>query len=150
VTDITEAYASNPHNDVRNRMTRLRQLVSALMVLALLMVLNAPLLACQQAVHKCAMMDQVPKAPAPMAMAGHACCHGKSSEPAKGPAKKSCHETAALMPAERAESYNCCDMGRAPVVSVVAQSVPAKKVVLVVAADSPPEPFFIESTRAEW
>ena len=118
-------------------------------VLALLMVLNAPLLACQVAGHKCAMMDHAAKAPEPMAMASHACCHGKS-QPAKVPAKKSCHETAALMPAECAASTSCCDMGRAPVVTVVAQSVPAKKIILAVAADSPPEPLLIERGRAEW
>ena len=119
-------------------------------VLALLMVLNAPLLACQMAGHKCAMMDHAAKVPAPATMTGHACCHGKGSQPAKAPANKSCHETAVMMPASCVASSNCCDMGRSPVVTVVGHSVPVKKIILAVAADSPPEPLLIERGRAQW
>lgn len=152
VTHITEAAASNRHNHVRKPMTRLRQLVSALMVLAMLVVLNAPLLACGQAEHQCAMMDHQMAQTAPtsdaspdatsddaMAMPEHDCCPRKGPEAPAAPEKKSCHETAAVMPAECATSSNCCEMGNAPVVSV-AQAAPVKKVLLAAISHLAPDP----------
>src|SRR3982750_4363414 len=105
-------------------MTFFRQSLSALLILALLMIFNAPLLACQQAGHKCAMMshESAAPAPAPMTTAEHKCCHGKKPAPGNSsvPPKKSCHGTAALMPAHCAASSSCCDMGREPAVNSVA------------------------------
>jgi hypothetical protein len=118
-------------------MTRIRQLVSLLMILAVVSMFSAPLLACEAAGHRCAMMSHAPKAAAPTHMGKHSCCPKKGSE---APAKKSCHENAVIMPAECASSTQCCDMGNTPVVSVV-QVEPAKKSLLAIVSDPPPDPF---------
>lgn len=115
---------------------RLRQFVASVIVLAVVVVFGAPLMACEAAGHRCAMMSH----PAKVA-AKHACCHGNKGE-TPAPANQRCHDKAVVMPAECATSSNCCDMGNAPVVSTV-QAVPAKKNTFAVLSDLPPEPILI-------
>jgi len=118
-------------------MTRIRQLVSLLMIFAVVSMFSAPLLACEAAGHRCAMMSHAKAAP--VHMAKHSCCPKKGSD-TPAPAQQSCHENAVVMPAECASSTQCCDMGNAPVVSVV-QVEPAKKSLLAIVSDPPPDPF---------
>ena len=118
---------------------RIRQLVSVLMILAVVSMFSAPLLACEAAGHRCAMMSHAPKPVAPVHTAKHACCPKKGSE---APAKSTCHENAVIMPAECASSTQCCDMGTSPVVSVV-QAEPSKRSTHAVISDLPPDPYLV-------
>lgn len=129
-------------------MMRFRQLVSLLMILAVVSMFSAPLLACEAAGHRCAMMSHTaPKAVAPAHMANHNCCPKRGGE-APAPAKQSCHERAVVMPAECASSTQCCDMGNAPVVNVV-QVEPAKKSLLAIVSDPPPDPFMMAARHID-
>jgi hypothetical protein len=123
-------------------MTRIRQIVSLLMMLAVVSMFSAPLLACEAAGHRCATMLHAPEV-APAHTPKHDCCPKQGSE-APAPAKSTCHENAVVMPAECASSTQCCDMGNAPVVSV-AQAEPAKKSLLAIVSDPPPDLFVVAS-----
>ena len=141
MTIITELRLYNIHNDFRKRVTHIRQIVAALMILAVVSMFSAPLLACEAAGHRCAMMSHAPKVAVAVHKAKHDCCPKKGSD-APAPAKQSCHENAVVMPSECASSTQCCDMGNAPVVSVV-QVEPAKKSLLAIVSDPPPDPFMV-------
>lgn len=116
-------------------MMRIRQLVSLLMIVAVVSMFSAPLMACEAAGHRCAMISHAPK-PAPH-VAKHACCPKKGSQ-APAEEKSSCHEQAVVMPAECSTSTQCCDMGNTPVVSVV-QAEPSKRSIHAIAVDPPPD-----------
>ena len=126
-------------------MSRLRQLVSFVMILAVVSMFSAPLLACEAAGHRCAMMSHAPKAAAPMAK--HDCCPKK--EKSEAPAKQTCHKQAAVMPTECATSTDCCDMGNTAPVVGVAQAEPAKRSVLAVVSDPPPEPYLVAAGHVD-
>jgi hypothetical protein len=129
-------------------MTRIRQIVSLLMILAVVSMFSAPLLACEAAGHRCAMrMSHSSHPAAPVQKPKHDCCPKQGSE-APAPAKSTCHENAVVMPAECASSTQCCDMGNAPVVSVV-QAEPAKKSLLAVVSDPPPDPFMLAAGQVD-
>jgi hypothetical protein len=132
VTFVTVMRLFYAHNYV-HLMIRPRQFVAAFMILAIMTLFSAPLLACQAAGHRCAMMSHPVKV-----VVKHACCHEKGNE-SPAPVKQRCHDDAVVMPAECAASTNCCDMGNAPAVSVV-QAEPAKKSTLAILPDPPREP----------
>ena len=130
-------------------MSSLRKLVSSLMILAVISMFSAPLLACEAAGHRCAMMSHAPKAVAPQhtEMAKHDCCPKKDSEAPATP-NPSCHEQAVVMPAECAASTTCCEMGNAPVISVV-QAEPTKRSPHAIVSDPPPEPFTVATAQVD-
>jgi hypothetical protein len=126
-------------------MMRLHQIVSALMILAVVTMLNAPLFACEMAGHRCAMMSHAPQAAhheSQVAKAKHDCCPRKGTEAPNAPAEKkqSCHGHSAIMPAEASASMNCCNMGSTSVVASVTPTVPGKNLMLVAMSDPPPVP----------
>ena len=121
------------------------------MILAVISMFSAPLLACEAAGHRCAMMSHAPKAAAPQPaqhMAKHDCCPKKDGE-APTPPKQSCHENAVVMPAECAASTSCCDMGNAAPVVSVAQAEPAKRSTLAIVSDPPPEPYLVAAAHVD-
>jgi hypothetical protein len=146
VTLITESHPSNRHNHFRKFMQRLRQLVAALMILTVISMFSAPLMACEAAGHRCAMMSHASR-PVPSAhKAKHDCCPKGTEAPA--PAKPSCHEHSVVMPANCATSTTCCEMGNAPVVSVV-QAEPAKRSLNAIAIEAPPPPLLALNAQVD-
>ena len=144
MTNITESHSSDWHN--RFQMQRLRQFAAAFLIVAVLCLISAPLMACQAAGHRCAMMSHVSKPVAPTPSAKHDCCPKDKGTPV--PAKPSCHEHAVLMTAECGTSTNCCEMGNTPVVSVV-QAEPAKKSTLAIVSAPLAEPIQLANAEVE-
>jgi hypothetical protein len=123
-------------------MARLNQFVAAIMILAIMTLFSAPLLACQAAGHRCAMMSRPVQTPVT-----HACCHGKGSK-SPAPVKQHCHDDAVVMPAACATSTSCCEMGNTPVVSVT-QIAPAKNNDGAIVIGPPPGPILIADGRVD-
>ncbi len=134
-------------------MKYLRQLVGALLVLAVAAMMPGPLLACAQMGHRCGMMMEQPAAPAPAQVAheehatgDHDCCPKKKDAEVSAP--KLCHETAAAMPADCTMSSRCCEMSPAPVTNPGPSST-AKKIHPAIAVVSVVD-FAGNSTRSDW
>jgi hypothetical protein len=109
VTSVTPKRPSNVDNHF-SEMKRLRQLVGALLVLAVAALMPAPLLACAHMPEQCPMMSQ-PQAADEMEMGGDDCCPQDAPQASSA---TQCHETEMAMPSDCAMSSRCCEMASAP------------------------------------
>lgn len=132
-------------------MSRLRQFVSGVMILAVVTMLNAPLIACEMAGHRCTMMAHAsqPAQQVQLTKAKHDCCPKKGTETPSNK-KQSCHQSPAALPMETAASMNCCNMGSTSVVAAVTPTIPVKKAMLAAITGPPPDLFTTVQHRADY